>query len=180
MQAQPRIECQTQKAADAVNSKEGHKALIANPVTRLFNHDDRAEFYTGCERMTLQTGQIQKVRELQESNDNLQRQVTRNEKELLHAEDPLAILAEIEHCNITIARNTGEILNIYTQNEKRLKRIMELEAQNINLQQEMSDTQGKFITCHDMSQRTRFAAEFFVNKAQYEKNLAEIRELNLL
>jgi hypothetical protein len=179
MQAQPRIECQTQKAADAVHNKEGHHTLIANPVTRLFNHEDRAEFYTCNERMTLQTRQIQRVRELQESNDNLQRQVTQNEKELLHAEDALAILAEIEHCNIMIARNTGEILNIYNQNEKRLKRIQELEAQNINLQQEMSDTQGKFITCHEMSQRTNFAAEFFITKAQYEKNVAEIRELNL-
>jgi len=179
MQTQPRIECQTQKAAEAANSKEGTHTLIANPVTRLFNHDDRAEFYTGGERMTLQMRQIQRVRELQESNDNLQRQIAQNEKELLHVEDPLTVLAEIEHCNIIIARNTGEILNIYTQNEKRLKRIMELEAQNIDLQQEMSDTQGKFITCHEMSKRTKFAAEFFINKAQYEKNLMEIRELNL-
>src|SRR6267154_2292254 len=171
MQAQPRIECKTQKTAEAVNSKEGQHTLIANPVTHLFNHDDRAEFYTGNERMTLKMRQIQRFRELQESNDNLQRQITGDEKELLHAEDPLAILAEIEHCNIMIARNTGEILNIYSQNEKRLKRIIELEAENINLQQEMSDTQGKFITCHDMSQRTRFAAEFFINKAHHEKNL---------
>jgi hypothetical protein len=116
---------------------------------------------------------------LQESNDSLQRQISRNEKEVLHSEDALSILAEIEHCNIMIARNTGEILNIYTQNEKRLQRIMELEAQNINLQQKMSDTQGEFITCHDMSQRTKFAAEFFTTKAQYERNLVEIRELNL-
>jgi hypothetical protein len=179
MQTQPRIERQTQKAADAVNSKESHPTLIANPATRLFNQDDRVEFYTSSERVTLQTRQIQRVRELQESNDNLQRQITQKEKELPHAADPLAILAEIEHCNIMIARNTGEILNIYTQNEHRLKRIMELEAQNIDLQQEMSDTQGEFITCHEMSQRTKFAAEFFITKAQYEKNLVEIRELNL-
>jgi hypothetical protein len=180
MQAQPRLENQTQKtAADVVTSKEGQQhTLIANPAQRLFNHDDRAEFYTGGERMTLQMRQIQRVRELQETNDNLQRQVTRNEKEVVHCEDPLAVLAEIEHCNIMIARNTGEILNIYTQNEKRLKRIMELEAQNINLQQDMSDTQGKFITCHNMGQRTKFAADFFISKAQYEKNVNEIRELN--
>jgi uncharacterized protein (DUF849 family) len=108
----------------------------------------------------------------------LQRQVTRNQKELAHVEDRLSILAEIEHCNIIIARNTGEILNIYTQNENRLKRILELEAQNINLQQEMSDTQCKFITSLQMSQRTQFAAEFFVTKSQYERNLTEIRELN--
>jgi len=177
MQAQQQT--QVQKTAEAVTSKEGQPTLLANPVNRLFSHDDRAEFYTGGERMSLQMRQIQRVRELQESNDNLQRQVQRNEKELLLAEDPLTILAENEHCNIMIARNTGEILNIYTQNEKRLKRIMELEAENINLSQDMSDTQGKFITCHEMSQRTKIAAEFFVSKAQFEKNLAEIRELNL-
>src|SRR5262249_1689806 len=94
MQAQQQT--QVQKTAEAVASKEGQPTLIANPVTRLFSHDDRAEFYTGCERMTLQMRQIQRVRELQESNDNLQRQVQRNEKELLLAEDPLSILAENE------------------------------------------------------------------------------------
>jgi hypothetical protein len=177
MQAQQQT--QTQKTAEAVTSKEGQPTLLAHPVTRLFSHDDRAEFYTGNERLTLQMRQIQRVRELQESNDNLQRQISRNEKEVVHSEDPLSILAEIEHCNIIIARNTGEIINIYAQNEKRLKRIMELEAENINLSQEMSDTQGKFITCHDMTKRTKIAAEFFVSKAQFEKNLAEIRELNL-
>jgi hypothetical protein len=182
MQAQPRLENQTQKttAEAAVASKEGaQRTLIANPAHRLFNHDERADFYVGSERMTLQMKQINRVRELQETNDNLQRQIARNEKEVLHSDDALAILAEIEHCNIMVARNTGEILNIYTQNEKRLQRIMELEAQNINLQQEMTDTQGKFITCHDMPQRTKFAAEFFLSKAQLEKNIAEIRELNL-
>jgi hypothetical protein len=179
MQAQQRItECQAPKMSEASDGKEGHR-LIANPAARLFTHDDRAEFYTGSERITLQTKPIQRVRELQEANDNLQRQIARNEKEILHADDPLSILAEIEHCNIMIARNTGEILNVYTQNETRLKRIVELEAQNINLQQEMSDTQSKFITCHEMAQRTKFAAEFFVTKAQFEKNLTELRELHL-
>ncbi|MBS0604237.1 MAG: hypothetical protein JSS60_04275 [Verrucomicrobia bacterium] len=177
MQAQQRTDFQAPRTAEAVKSNEA-PTFIANPANRLFSHDDRAEFYTGNERVTLQMRPIQRVRELQEANDNLQRQVTRNEKELAHAEDPLAILAEIEHCNIMIARNTGEILNIYTQNEQRIKRIAELEAQNINLHQEMSDTQGKFITCHDMTQRTKFAAEFFITKAQYEKNVAEIRELS--
>jgi hypothetical protein len=180
MQAHKRItECQAPKMAEAINSNEGQHTHIANPVTRLFTHADRADFYTGNERMSLQMRQIQRTRELQEANDNLQRQVTRSEKELLQADDPLSILAEIEHCNIMIARNTGEILNIYAQNEKRLTRIMELEAQNINLQQDVSDTQGKFITCRDMSQRTKFAAEFFITKAQLEKNLVEIRELNV-
>jgi hypothetical protein len=178
MQTQQQKESLTAKVAEAPKSKEAPPAFIANPASTIFTHDDRAEFYTGHERMTLQMRSIKRVRELQEANDNLQRQVSRNEKEISHSEDPLAILAEIEHCKIMIARNTGEIVNIYTGNEKRLKRIAELEAENINLQQEMSDTQGKFITCHDMIQRTKFAAEFFLTKTQYEKNIAEIHELN--
>ena len=159
-------------------TKIEHKILIADPAQTLFSHGDRAGFYTGQDRMTLQVRQVVRVRDLQEINDNLQRQVIKNEKDLNNAQDSLTILAEIEHCNIMIARNTGEVLTIYAQNEQRLKRIAELEAQNINLQQDMSDTQGKFITCHDMMQRTKFAAEFFVIKGQFEKNCAEIRTLS--
>ncbi len=177
-QQQQHKESQTAKVIEQVKVKEAQPTFIANPASTIFSHDDLAEFYTGQERMTLQMRSIKRVRELQEANDNLQRQVTRNEKEISHSEDPLAILAEIEHCKIMIARNTGEIVNIYTSNEKRLKRIGELEAENINLQQDMSDTQGKFITCHDMTQRTKFAAEFFLTKSQFEKNVAEVHDLN--
>jgi hypothetical protein len=179
MHNSPHTDCQsTPRIVDCATPIEGQKAFVINTPNRPLSHDDRAEFYTGHERMTLQTRQVERVRELQEINDNLQRQVVKNEKELLHSQDPLTILAEIEHCNIMIARNTGEILNIYALNEARLKRIAELEAQNINLQQEMSDTQGKFITCYEMSQRTKYAAEFFSTKAQYEKNVIEVRELS--
>ena len=179
MQAQNQTANQAGQMAEAIKSKEAQPAFIANPVSTIFTHeDDRAEFYTGKERMTLQMRSVKRVRELQESNDNLQRQVTRNEKELSNSEDRLSVLAEIEHCKIIISRNTGEIVNIYTNNENRLRRIAELEAQNINLQQDMSDTQGKFITCHDMAQRTKFAAEFFLTKTQLEKNIAEINDLS--
>jgi len=179
MQAQNQTANQAGQMAEAIKINEAQPAFIANPASTIFSHeDDRAEFYTGKERLTLQMRSVKRVRELQESNDNLQRQVTRNEKELSNAADPLAVLAEIEHCKIIISRNTGEIVNIYTNNENRLRRIAELEAQNINLQQDMSDTQGKFITCHDMSQRTKFAAEFFLTKTQLEKNIAEINDLS--
>ena len=178
MQPQQQTDFQAPHLTEQV-TKEGQKAtLIANPAQRLFTHDDRAEFYTGQDRMTLQAMHVQRVRELQELNDNLQRQVTKNEKEVEHSQDPLTILAEIEHCKIMIARNTGEILNIYMQNEQRLKRIEALEAQNINLQQDMSDIQGKFIASNEMPQRTKFAADFFSAKSAFEKNVAEIRELS--
>ncbi len=179
MHNSPHTDCQSApRSADHAKARDGQKVFVVNPANHLLSHDDRTEFYTGHERMTLQITQVQRVRELQEINDNLQRQVLKNEKELLHSQDPLTVLAEIEHWNIIIARNTGEIINIYALNEARLKRIAELEAENINLQQEMSDTQGKFITCYEMNQRTKYAADFFLTKAQYEKNVLEIRELS--
>jgi hypothetical protein len=170
-------ECQAPRATEAVMSNE-NPTLIANPTTQLLSHDHRAEFYIGHERVTLQTKQLQRVRELQEANDDLQRQMLRNEKELTNSEDPLSILADIEHSKVIVSRNTGEILNIYTQNELRLIRIAQLQAQNLNLQQEMSDAQGNFITCQEMTKRAKFAAEFFLSKNTFEKNVVEIRELN--
>jgi len=175
---QEQVNSQATHVEEHKHTADGQPTLIINSAKRLFNHDDRAQFYTGQDRISLQLKQIQRVREMQEENDNLQRQINENERELLNSQDPLTILAEIEHCNIMIARNTGEILTIYTQNENRLRRIADLDAQNIKLQQDMTDMQGKFITCHDMHQRTKFASEFFMSKAIYEKNISEIRELS--
>jgi hypothetical protein len=180
MQPQPQnTERQAPRLGEHVMTAEGQKTILANPACLVSSHDTRLEFYKGHDRMFLQTKQIQRVRELQESNDNFQRQISLGEKELPHSDDPLSILAEIDQCNAMIARNTGEILNIHTQNEFRLKRIAELEAQNIDLQQEMSDNQSKFMACHEMNQRTRCAADFFLSKSRYEKNLIEVQELKL-
>jgi hypothetical protein len=110
-------------------------------------------------------------------NDNLQREISRKERLLLGAADPLAISADIEHAKIMLARNTGEILKIYTEDEERRRRIAELEAQNIRLRADMVSTQSKFISDHDMQHRTRHAAEFFLSKSKLEKNIAEIIEL---
>lgn len=177
MQGKPQTDCQSQPTAETFKRNE-EPTLIEHPTIKFFSHDERAEFYTGKERVTLQAQQIQRVRALQEANDHLQRQVEQNQKALAHSEDPLAILADIEHCSIMISRNAGEILNIYTQNELRLKRLALLEEKNTMLMQELKDTQAKFINSHEMKQRTKFAAEFFHAKAHYENNLKEIRELN--
>ncbi len=147
---------------------------FAQPASKL----ERVEFYTGKDRLTLQVRNIHRVRELQEANDNLQRQVRENEISLSTSHDPLTIIAQIEQCNILISRNTGEILNIHIQNERRLARIAQLEAENINLQQDITDFQGKFSNCHEINDRAGYAAEFFLGRAQYEKNLVEIRELS--
>jgi len=134
-------------------------------------------FYTGQDRVTLQNHQIHRVRELQEINDNLQRDIIKKERELTNASDPLAILADMEHCNIMIARNTGEIIKIYTQNDERLKRIAELESENARLKDELIDMRDKFIHTHDMQQRTKFAVDFFLIKSKLEKNTSELYDL---
>ncbi|MFI5333857.1 MAG: hypothetical protein ACHQT8_01670 [Chlamydiales bacterium] len=152
-------------------------AVMAQPVRKAFSPEERAGFYMGEERLTLQNHNILRVRELQEMNDNLQREISRKEKLMLGAADPLAIAADVEHAKIMLARNTGEILKIYTEDEERRRRIAELEAQNIRLRADMSVTQSKFITDHDMQLRTRHAAEFFLSKSKLEKNIGEIIEL---
>lgn len=139
---------------------------------------ERAQFYTGHERLNLQGNSVQRVRELQEENDHLQREIISKEEELADCTDPLVILADIEHRKVIIARNTGEILKIYLRNEERLKRIKELQSENTRIQNEMMEMQGQFIATKDMSEKTKFASEFFVMKSEIERNQNEINELN--
>jgi hypothetical protein len=163
-----------------INGAHLQETVISQPVRKSFSPEERAGFYTGEERLTLQNHNIQRVRELQEMNDSLQREVFKKEKLMLSASDPLAISAEIEHAKIMIARNTGEIVKIYSEDEERRRRIAELEAQNIKLRGDMIATQGKFVTNHDVNQRTRHAADFFISKSKLERNIAEIIDLTQL
>lgn len=139
---------------------------------------DRAQFYAGQERLTLQGQSVQRVRELQEENDHLQREIAAKEAELHSCGDPLTILADIEHRKIMIARNTGEILKIYLKNEERMKRIQELEDHNAKIQNQMMEMQGRFIATKNMEEKTKFASEFFVLKSERERNLQEISNLD--
>lgn len=156
------------------------KAAIAENIqsVREFSSVDRAQFYGGQERSNLQGESVSRVRQLQEENDHLQREIMSKEKEVAECTDPLSILAEIEHRKIIIARNTGEILKIYLRNEERLKRIKHLEEANAKIQSEMMDMQGQFISTKDMEAKTKFASEFFVMKSEIERNLEEIEELS--
>ena len=163
-----------------INGAHLQETVISQTVRKTFSPEERAGFYAGEDRLTLQNHNVLRVRELQEINDNLQRDVSRKEKLLLSASDPLAISADIEHAKIMIARNTGEILHIHTRDEERRRRIAELEAQNIKLRADMVAMQSKFITDHDPHSRTRHAAEFFLGKARFESNIAELIELNQL
>lgn len=147
-------------------------------VQQLRDMDPRAQFYTGNERLNIQGSQVQRIRELQEENDHLQREISSKENEVVSCSDPLAILADIEHRKIIISRNTGEVLKIYQRNEERLKRIKELEAHNSRIQNELMSMQGKFISTNDMEERTDCASRFFLLKSTIENNLAEIEELS--
>lgn len=158
--------------------QKGGSVLLSNPINHFSAEQNRAEFYTGKESAALQVSEIQRVRALQEANDNLQRQIARNQKELATTNDPLLILADIEHCNIMISRNTGEIVNIHTQSEERLRRLALLEAHNDELRRGMENTQEKFSVSHEMESRTKIATEFFSTKSQYEKNINEIYNLH--
>lgn len=174
MQTHQPIDFQASKASEQPTpTKEG-------PVTvsKFFTHEERVEFYNGKERLTLQEDNLQKVRALQEANDALQRQILSKQKALSGPEDALTVLADIEHYNIMISRNLGEIINVYAQNEQRLKRLAHLEAQNENLKQEMLDTQHRFSHCHEMQLRSKIAAEFFLAKTYFQNNLEEIEVLN--
>lgn len=151
---------------------------FSKSIKTMVTHEDRAQFYTGHERIDLQSASVKRVRELQEENDNLQREITYKEKEVVDCKDPLALLADIEHRKIMVARNTGEILKIYARNEERIKRISELEAQNSKLQKDLMSVQGKFISTNDMEERTRCASEFFILKSAIENNFKEIEELS--
>ncbi len=139
---------------------------------------NRAQFYTGNDRLSLQGPSVQRVRELQEENDHLQREIDEKESLIASAQDPLAILADIEHRKVIIARNTGEILKIYLKNEERLKRIQDLEETNIRIQKQMMEMQGQFISANGLDDKTNFASEFFILKSQIEQNLSEIKELS--
>lgn len=138
---------------------------------------DRSQFYDGLDRVELQNTMVQRVRELQEENDHLQREIISKESLIPESTDALAILADIEHRKVIIARNTGEVLKIYLRNEERLKRIKDLQTRNMAIQNEMSEMQGRFISTKDMDEKTKFASEFFILKSEIEKNQAEINEL---
>lgn len=147
-------------------------------VSKDFTNVDRAQFYAGHDRLSLKGECVQRVRELQEENDHLQREIAAKEAEIVDCKDPLAILADVEHRRIIVARNTGEVLKIYLRNEERIKRIKSLEAQNNLVQNQMMEMQGQFISTKNMQEKTKFASEFFILRSEIERNLEEISGLN--
>lgn len=175
----PRVQV---KAPAANNEKiqEEMKAALANNIAsgQSFSNIERAQFYAGHDRLNLQGPSVQRVRELQEENDHLQREIVAKEKEIAAGADPLVLLADIEHRKVLVARNTGEILKIYLRNDERMKRIKELESHNTKIQNDMMEMQNRFISTTCMDEKTKFASEFFIMKSQIERNVEEINNLS--
>ncbi len=140
-------------------------------------HDDMIHFYNGRDCAKLLAADLQKVRDLQDENDRLQRQISQMDKDVQNSSDSLSLLAERERCQIVLARNTGEILKIQIENEQRLQRIAALEEQNRQLKQDIVVQRDQFINTHDMSYRAKHAADFFLSKSLVEKNTAELEKL---
>lgn len=169
------------KAPTNIEKKEPVNSAKTESTPRfkeMYVHDERAKFYTGQDRLNLQNHHVKRVRELQEENDNLQREIHAKEQQVVDCKDPLAILAEIEHCKTKVARNTGEIVTIYSKNEERLDRIKDLQSQNSKMNAEMLNAQGRFASTNDMQLRTRLASEFFTLKETIRRNQNEIEDLS--
>lgn len=168
------------KNFDGNHAPKKNEQAINDVVNQMkqFSNVERAQFYRGSDRLDLQGSQVERVRQLQEENDHLQREIAAKEASIHNQEDPLVTLADIEHRRIIVARNTGEILKIYLRNDERIKRVQELEAHNSRIQKEMMDMQGRFISTKDMEEKTKFASEFFLLKSEIERNLNEIKSLS--
>jgi len=159
--------------------EEARHITLSPERKSLFSYDERAIFYCGQDRVTLQADQIRRVRELEESNDYLQRDIFLKEEELKKSpENSLTLLASVEHAKMMIACNTGEILKIYAQDEQRYTRATELEAQNKQLREEIVDMEERWANCHDMTQRTKLARDIFLSRDIVKKNLDEMDTLN--
>lgn len=121
---------------------------------------------------------MRRIHELQTANDELHRQIVQMEKDMVQSSDALSLIAEKERCVILIARNSGEIAKIHTENEARIRRIAELEARNKHLAIEKVTARDSFIDIRDLHERTKHAANYYVTQARLEKNADEIFELN--
>ena len=155
----------------------GVEHIIASPEVTYFAPQGAVEFYTGQDCDKLQNANLKKVRELQEANDALQRQIKQIDKEVKHSNDALTLLAEKERCQLIIARNMGEILKIHAENEARLARIAQIEAENMGLKEEVVSQRDNFVSTRDMDSRYQHAADFFLTKSQIEKNTNELFDL---
>lgn len=158
---------------------------ITNPVfeaapsqpSSYISHDEMVHFYNGHDCAKLLPADMKKIRELQDTNDKLQRQVAELDNEITNASDALVLLAERERLLILIARNTGEILKTHVENDDRLNRIAKLDTDTSKLKEKVVSQRDTFIVTHDILPRSKHAADFFLSKSKIEKNTTELYDL---
>jgi hypothetical protein len=143
----------------------------------LFSSQQRAQFYSGEDRVMLSSDQLERLYELEKHNDQLQREIFHKEHSLKSVQDPLAFLADIEHAKLMISRNTGEVLKIFDTASFRIQRIAELESQNTAMHTENLDKQTHWTSIQDMEERTHVASRVFLNKDMITRNETEIAML---
>lgn len=149
----------------------------ASQPAAYISHDEMVHFYNGHDCAKLLPADMKRVRELQETNDQLQRQLSALDAEIKNAADALVLLAERERLLIILARNTGEVLKIQVENDERLNRVAKLDSDNSKLKEKVVSQRDTFIVTHDMLPRSKHAADFFLSKSKIEKNTTELFDL---
>lgn len=151
----------------------------AQPIspTHHITHHEKAKFYSGEESVSLPSSALKRVRDLQAANDELQRHIAALRHDCSLSQDPLKIMNDIGYAQATVARNTGEIMNIFLQNEKRLAQIAELEKHNINLQQEITDTMSAFGVHNEQEKKIHCATGYFSAKTNLDHNVLLLQQL---
>jgi hypothetical protein len=142
------------------------------------SHVEMSMYYSGENRSMLTEREIARVRELEARNDELQREIIRNELVLKqNPKESIALLAVIEHHIMMIAANTGEVLKIFIENKERSERAKDLESQNIKLLEDIGRYEAAFAIDHNMQTRTKLACDLSRSKSRHENNVREIKTL---
>lgn len=142
------------------------------------SYAERSRFYTCQDRKTLPESAIRRIRELEELNDGLQREIALHEDELKNApSDAPFILATIEHKKAMIARNTGEVVKIFISDEERIMRVAELEANIRRLEKEIVEQQQMWNRVHDQESRIRISSVLLLNREKISRHLVELADL---
>lgn len=152
--------------------------IISNPTLQTQPQFRTAETTQHREIKFLSQTNMRRIQELQTANDELHRQIVQLEKDMNHSADALSLVAERERCHILIARNSGEIAKIHTENEERIRRIGELEGKNKRLVVEKATHRENFMDIRDPHERVKQASNYLLTQSHLQKNADEIFELN--
>lgn len=162
-----------------INEESVKENIETSQRARYVSNDQMVYFFNGNDCRKLQAADLKRVRELQDANDSIQREIAKIDHDVKHSKDGLTLLGEKERLLIMIARNTGEILKIQVENDRRVSRIAELERENGMLKEVIIDQRVKFIDTRNLHGRCKCAADFFLTESKIERNIDELVDLTL-